>query len=58
MASPPSNKFRTYVLTASVVAITAAGAWYGAGLKTRQEYQQVRLLFFVSCNQDARTNAF
>ncbi|TKA27581.1 hypothetical protein B0A50_04413 [Salinomyces thailandicus] len=38
----PTNSIRTYVLTASVAAITATGAWYGAGLKTRQEYKQER----------------
>lgn len=32
---------RTIILTASVAAITATGAWYGAGLKTQQEYHQV-----------------
>ncbi|KAK5129070.1 hypothetical protein LTR85_000403 [Meristemomyces frigidus] len=42
MAAPSSNKFRTYVLTGSVAAITATGAWYGAGVKTRREYTQVR----------------
>ncbi|CAK3898386.1 hypothetical protein DOTSEDRAFT_18949 [Lecanosticta acicola] len=35
-----TNKIRTYVLTGSVAAITATGAWYGAGLKTRQEFKQ------------------
>lgn len=40
----PTNSIRTYVLTASVAAITATGAWYGAGLKTRQEYKQVSRL--------------
>ncbi|KAK4548317.1 hypothetical protein LTR36_010187 [Oleoguttula mirabilis] len=42
MAAPSSNKFRTYVLTGSVAAITATGAWYGAGVKTRREYTQER----------------
>jgi len=27
-------------MTGSVAAITATGAWYGAGLKTRQEFKQ------------------
>ncbi|RMZ24612.1 hypothetical protein D0859_11346 [Hortaea werneckii] len=35
-----SNPVRTWILTGSVAAITATGAWYGAGLKTRQEYNQ------------------
>lgn len=28
-------------MTASVAAVTVTGAWYGAGLKFRQEYKQV-----------------
>ena len=39
------NKTRTVVLACSIAAITATGAWYGAGLKTRQDYQRVS--FFV-----------
>jgi len=46
MAAAP-NKFRTYALTGSFAAITATGAWYGAGLKTRQEYSQVRMLLMA-----------
>ena len=41
MAAPLSSKIRPYILTASVAAITATGAWYGAGLKARQEFKQV-----------------
>lgn len=41
MAHPSPNPFRIYILTASVAAITATGAWYGAGLKTRQEFRRV-----------------
>lgn len=37
---------RRYALTASVAAITATGAWYGAGLKSQQEFAQVRCLKF------------
>ncbi|MCJ1291952.1 hypothetical protein MMC34_003502 [Xylographa carneopallida] len=33
-------KARRVVLTASVAAITATGAWYGAGLKAHQERKQ------------------
>lgn len=36
-----ANKARIYALTGSVAAITATGAWYGAGLNMRQEYKQV-----------------
>lgn len=28
-------------MTISVAAVTATGAWYGAGLKTRQEFREV-----------------
>lgn len=42
MTPPASNPIRTYVLTGAVAAITATGAWYGAGVKSRQEYKQVR----------------
>ncbi|MCJ1231075.1 hypothetical protein MMC12_007750 [Toensbergia leucococca] len=31
---------RIFVLTASVAAITATGAWYGAGVKTKQEIRK------------------
>ncbi|MCJ1314882.1 hypothetical protein MMC15_000196 [Xylographa vitiligo] len=33
-------KARRVILTASVAAITATGAWYGAGLKAHQERKQ------------------
>lgn len=39
MATP--NKARIVAVTGGVAAITATGAWYGAGLKTRQEFKQV-----------------
>ena len=42
MSSPSFQKVRLYVVTASVTAITVTGAWYGAGLKMRQEYKQVQ----------------
>ena len=35
------KKARTVILTASIAMITATGAWYGAGLKTRQELKKV-----------------
>ncbi|GIZ39462.1 hypothetical protein CKM354_000284400 [Cercospora kikuchii] len=37
-----ASKARIYALTGSVAAITATGAWYGAGLNMRQEYKQER----------------
>ncbi|KAI9760586.1 MAG: hypothetical protein M4579_001555 [Chaenotheca gracillima] len=33
---------RRYVLTGSVAAVVMTGTWYGAGLKTQQEYKQER----------------
>jgi len=42
MARSSANPFRIYILTASVAAITATGVWYGAGLKTRQEFRRDR----------------
>ncbi|CAD6592941.1 MAG: hypothetical protein ASARMPREDX12_006609 [Alectoria sarmentosa] len=33
---------RTVILTAGVTAAAITGAWYGAGLKTKQEIKQVR----------------
>lgn len=36
MMSLPT-KYRTVILTGSVAAVTATGAWYGAGLKTSQD---------------------
>jgi len=38
---------RRLVLTGAVTAITIAGAWYGAGLKTQQTMKKVSLLFLV-----------
>ena len=35
-------KVRTIILAAGVTAITVTGAWYGAGLKIKQEFKQVR----------------
>ncbi|KAH9845742.1 hypothetical protein Tdes44962_MAKER01173 [Teratosphaeria destructans] len=42
MSARASANTRTIALTLSVAAITATGAWYGAGLKMRQEYKQER----------------
>jgi hypothetical protein len=41
MSALTTKSLRRYVLTGSVAAITATGAWYGAGLKTQQERDQV-----------------
>ncbi|SLM33323.1 hypothetical protein LPUS_01788 [Lasallia pustulata] len=34
------QKIRRIIMTVSVAAITATGAWYGAGLKTKQEIKR------------------
>lgn len=41
------QKVRRLVLTGAVTAITIAGAWYGAGLKTQQTMKKVALLVIV-----------
>lgn len=39
---------RRIIMTVSVAAITATGAWYGAGLKMKQDAQKVgKVLLFV-----------
>ena len=35
-------KARTIILTVGVTATTITGAWYGAGLKTKQDIKKVR----------------
>ena len=45
------QQIRRIIVTASIVAITATGTWYGAGLKTQQEINQARA---VPCRTDAR----
>jgi hypothetical protein len=42
MSNPSTAKIRRIVLTGSIAAITATGAWYGAGLKVQQERNEVR----------------
>lgn len=39
------QKIQRMVWTGAIAAVTATGAWYGAGLKTRQEIEQVRFPF-------------
>ncbi|EON68767.1 hypothetical protein W97_08025 [Coniosporium apollinis CBS 100218] len=36
------QQIRRLVMTGAVAAVTVTGAWYGAGLKTRQEFKQER----------------
>jgi hypothetical protein len=42
MSGPSTASVRRIVLTGSIAAITATGTWYGAGLKTQQERNQVK----------------
>ena len=42
MPAPSTQAIRRIIMTGSVAAITATGVWYGAGLKTKQEYKQER----------------
>jgi hypothetical protein len=37
-----SQQTRRIVWTGAIAAITATGAWYGAGLKIKREHKQVR----------------
>lgn len=39
--SAQQQKIRRIVWTGAIAAVTATGAWYGAGLKTRSEIKQV-----------------
>lgn len=48
MSAPQFATFRRFVLTGSIAAVTATGAWYGAGLKMKQDIKQVRLLCLPS----------
>jgi hypothetical protein len=49
MSNPSTAKIRRIVLTGSIAAITATGAWYGAGLKVQQERNEVgKNMFFKS----------
>ena len=47
MAAAPTSKLRVFILTISVAAITATGAWYGAGLKIEQDYKKASRSLFV-----------
>jgi hypothetical protein len=48
MSGPSTASIRRIVLTGSIAAITATGTWYGAGLKTQQERNQVSHDFFYT----------
>ncbi|KAN0119772.1 hypothetical protein V8E51_001980 [Hyaloscypha variabilis] len=40
-ASAQQLKIRRIVWTAAIASVTATGAWYGAGLKTKSELKQI-----------------
>jgi hypothetical protein len=53
MSTPQFATFRRFVLTGSIAAVTATGAWYGAGLKMKQDIKQVRSslpVVFLPCS--------
>ena len=43
MSSAAQQRMRRVLWAVSIAAVTATGAWYGAGLKTAQEIHQVSL---------------
>ncbi|KAK5019972.1 hypothetical protein LTR60_000961, partial [Cryomyces antarcticus] len=47
MSAPQQQAIRRWIITGAVAGVTATGAWYGAGLKTRQEFTQVRTLILA-----------
>lgn len=50
MSTTQAQTVRRFVMTGSVAAITATGAWYGAGLKTQQEFKQVSVAIQRECS--------
>jgi hypothetical protein len=49
-ASAQQQKIRRIVWTAAIASITATGAWYGAGLKTKSELKQVIISLLPSAS--------
>jgi len=41
MSAAQQQKIRRIVWTGAITSVTATGAWYGAGLKTKSELKQV-----------------
>ena len=41
MSAAQQQKIRRIVWTGAIASVTATGAWYGAGLKTKSELKQV-----------------
>jgi hypothetical protein len=46
-ASAQQQKIRRIVWTAAIASVTATGAWYGAGLKTKSELKQVVIFLLI-----------
>jgi hypothetical protein len=53
MSTRPFTTFRRLVLTGSIAGVTATGAWYGAGLKMKQDNHKV--ILFSSSIQKKKT---
>ncbi|KAJ9635501.1 hypothetical protein H2201_003158 [Coniosporium apollinis] len=46
------QQIRRLVMTGAVAAVTVTGAWYGAGLKTRQEFKQEKKVVLEASPQE------
>jgi len=46
------QKIRRFVMTGAVFAITATGAWYGAGLKTQQEFKKEKKILLEASPEE------
>jgi hypothetical protein len=49
MSAAQQQKIRRIVWTGAIASVTATGAWYGAGLKTKSELNQVIPSFLFQC---------
>lgn len=49
MSAAQQQKIRRIVWTGAIASVTATGAWYGAGLKTKSELKQVIPSFLFQC---------
>ena len=47
------SKARPLIMAASTAILAVTGAWYGAGLKEKQEYKEV--LFSILAHKDNRS---
>lgn len=46
------QKIRRFVMTGAVFAITATGVWYGAGLKTQQEFKKEKKILLEASPEE------